>query len=141
MNFRLAIFFAWILSLAGMLGSLYFSDIRMLEPCHLCWYQRITLYPLALWLLMACWRNDGKCLSYVIPFPFLGTLIAIYEVIIQANPAYEVISACGAGASCTEKVDIGLGPITLPMLSLAAQLLTTLLLIYAYIRWKQSQTS
>ena len=138
MNFRFAIFLAWLISLSAMLGSLYFSDIRMLEPCHLCWYQRIVIYPLDLLLGIACWRGQGVIIPYAIPFPMMAFGIALYQVIIQANPSLEVVSACGAGPSCVEKLDIGLGPITIPMLSLASQAMMIILLVYAYVAWKRS---
>ncbi len=34
-------------------GSLYFSEIMKFEPCVLCWYQRIFMYPFVLWLGIA----------------------------------------------------------------------------------------
>ena len=37
--------FISIVSLVATLGSLYFSEIRGFEPCTLCWYQRILMYP------------------------------------------------------------------------------------------------
>ena len=38
--------FIAVVSLIATLGSLYFSDIRGLPPCTLCWVQRIFMYPL-----------------------------------------------------------------------------------------------
>lgn len=133
MSSRLAIYFAWLISLSAMLGSLYFSDILMMEPCHLCWFQRIVIYPLVLLLGIACWRGESSILPYVIAFPVIALGISAYQVTIQAFPQYEVISACGAGPSCVEKINIGLGPITIPMLSLASQIVVFFLLLYAMI--------
>lgn len=39
------------------LGSLYLSEIANFTPCRLCWFQRIGLYPLAVVLLIAAWRQ------------------------------------------------------------------------------------
>ena len=39
------ILFAFLIALVSMLGSLYFSEIARLEPCELCWFQRIFMYP------------------------------------------------------------------------------------------------
>ena len=39
------LFIAWAASVIAMFGSLYFSEIRQYEPCELCWYQRIVMYP------------------------------------------------------------------------------------------------
>src|SRR3954449_3294771 len=38
---------AWAIALTATLGSLYFSEIAHFEPCRLCWFQRICMYPLA----------------------------------------------------------------------------------------------
>jgi disulfide bond formation protein DsbB len=45
---------AWLASLAGTLGSLFFSEVMQLQPCLLCWYQRIAMFPLVLVLASAC---------------------------------------------------------------------------------------
>ena len=37
---------AWLVTATSMFGSLYFSESQHFEPCKLCWYQRIAMYPL-----------------------------------------------------------------------------------------------
>ena len=39
---------AWLTSLASTLGSFLFSEVMQLQPCLLCWYQRIAMFPLVL---------------------------------------------------------------------------------------------
>ncbi|MEG0381222.1 MAG: disulfide bond formation protein B, partial [Kurthia sp.] len=41
-----ALLMIWVVALMATLGSLYFSEIRGYEPCELCWYQRIIMYPI-----------------------------------------------------------------------------------------------
>lgn len=48
-----ALLTAWGASFIATLGSLYFSEIMKFEPCVLCWYQRIFMYPFVLWLGIA----------------------------------------------------------------------------------------
>lgn len=43
-----SLLFIWLVSLVATLGSLYFSEVRGYEPCELCWYQRILMYPILL---------------------------------------------------------------------------------------------
>lgn len=117
MNKFFVFYAAWVLACLGMLGSLYFSEMRHLEPCHLCWYQRICLYPLAIILGIAVYRQCYAVIPYIMPQVALGLLIAVYQVAIQEVPSWQPIELCGAGPSCLDKIDIGLGPITLPMLS------------------------
>lgn len=48
-----SLLFIWLVSLVATLGSLYFSEVRGYEPCELCWYQRILMYPIVLITLVA----------------------------------------------------------------------------------------
>src|SRR4029077_16808571 len=48
-----ALSMAFIVALLAMVGSLYFSEAAHFEPCRLCWYQRIAMYPLAVILAVA----------------------------------------------------------------------------------------
>lgn len=48
-----SLLFLWLVSLVATLGSLYFSEVRGYEPCELCWYQRILMYPIVLITLVA----------------------------------------------------------------------------------------
>lgn len=130
-----ALYIAWLCACLGMFGSLYFSEVRHFEPCHLCWYQRIFLYPLVFILGMALYNGFYAIIPYVMPLGALGLMTAAYQVIIQENPSWQTFELCGAGPSCLNKIDIGLGPITLPMLSAFAFLFIFICLLYA---WRQS---
>jgi disulfide bond formation protein DsbB len=55
---------AFLISLGGTLGSLYFSEILKYPPCVLCWYQRICLYPLVLIFGIALWSEDANYKRY-----------------------------------------------------------------------------
>ena len=43
-----AILYSFLIALTGLLGSLFFSEIAKYDPCNLCWYQRIFMYPLVI---------------------------------------------------------------------------------------------
>ena len=47
---------AFIVALVSMCGSLYYSDVLGYEPCKMCWYQRICMYPEVLLLGLALYR-------------------------------------------------------------------------------------
>ena len=49
---------AWAIALAASLGALFIGEVLGQEPCNLCWYQRIAMFPLALILGLACLYND-----------------------------------------------------------------------------------
>lgn len=116
------------------LGSLYFSEVLRHEPCHMCWYQRIAIFPLVIILGIACWRNFFGIVPYVMPLLGFGLVIALYQVLIQELPGWQPIDMCGSGPSCTEKFDIGLGPITIPMLSVGAFAMMMFLLYTARLK-------
>ncbi len=133
---KYALYLAWLISCLAMLGSLYFSEVRRLEPCHLCWYQRICCYPLVVILGIATYRDFVGIIPYIYPQVILGLIIAFYQVAIQEIPNWQPIELCGAGPSCSDKINIGLGLITIPILSVFAYSLIAGLLGYA---WKNSQ--
>ena len=39
---------AWLVAAVATAGSLYFSEVAHYRPCHLCWAQRVFMYPLVL---------------------------------------------------------------------------------------------
>lgn len=72
---------AWLIALAGVLASFYYSEIVLIEPCRLCWYQRAALMPLAIQLGMAVYRFDVKYNLYAYPLCALGAAAALFQVI------------------------------------------------------------
>jgi disulfide bond formation protein DsbB len=130
---KYGLYFAWLVASLGAMGSLYFSEIKNYEPCHLCWYQRISLFPLFIILGIAAHRGFLGISRYVLPQVIAGFLLALYQVAIQEIPGWNPFEICGAGPSCSDKISIGLGPITLPMLSSLGFLVIMLLLIAVWI--------
>lgn len=111
------LYFSWVIACLATLGSLYFSEFRHLEPCHLCWYQRIAIYPLAVILGIAAWRQFLQIIPFALPLVFFGLGLAVYQVLIQEIPGWHPIDLCGAGPSCSTKQVIAFGFLTIPMLA------------------------
>lgn len=135
---RYSLYFAWVISLLAVLTSLYFSEIKKIEPCHLCWYQRIAFFPLIFILAIATYKDFFRLAIYVLPQVVLGLVFALYQVAIQEIPSFHPIDICGGGPNCAEKFSIGLGPISIPMLASLAFifLISTLLMGYFLNRQK-----
>ncbi len=133
---KYGLYLTWLVACVGTLGSLYYSVLKNLEPCHLCWYQRIFLFPLALLLGIATYEGNKQVVRYCIPLAIFGFLFAGYQIGIQEIPGWSEIDMCGAGPSCSEKVNIGLGAITLPMLSALNFLILICMMFYV---WQQSK--
>ncbi len=122
------LYLAWLVALTATLGSLYFSEVRHFVPCTLCWYQRILMYPLAIVLGIASYRQDGAVRGYVLPLSVLGMGFATYHVLEQNVPGFGAPALCRAGIPCNLHYIHWLGFITIPVLSLTAfTLITTLL--------------
>lgn len=125
---KYGLYAAWVLAITGTLISLYFSEIKHFEPCHLCWYQRIMLFPLVYLLGVGAYKGDVWTANYAFPLVLFGLVFAGYQILIQEIPDWNPIDVCGAGPSCAEKINIGLGFITIPMLAFANFLLIGFLL-------------
>lgn len=117
---------AFVVALLATLGSLYFSEIAHFEPCRLCWYQRIAMYPLAVILVIAAFRRDPNARRYVIPIAAIGAVIATYHYLLEWFPVLDS-GACSAAAPCTLVWFRQLGFISLPYLALSAFLLVIIL--------------
>lgn len=110
-------------------GSLLYSDVIGLEPCMLCWYQRILMYPQVLLLALSKYYKDAKIALYSLPMVLLGAAVATYHYTLQlgVNP-YAPCSAVGYSVSCSDRFVLNYGYITIPMMALTAFLLMALLL-------------
>jgi disulfide bond formation protein DsbB len=121
------LYFAWLVAIAATSGSLYFSEVRAFVPCSLCWYQRIFMYPLVFILGIASFRQDRRIIPYVLPLSIFGGLIAFWHVLEENIPSLS-IPVCNVGVPCTVKYVNYLGFITIPVMSLTAFTLITIIL-------------
>ncbi|TDQ36395.1 disulfide oxidoreductase [Aureibacillus halotolerans] len=112
--------FAWIVAVVAMAGSLVFSEVMKFVPCSLCWYQRIAMYPLVLILGIGVFYEDKRARLYALPLAFIGWLIALYHIIEQNIPAASQFSVCTSGVPCSAKYINWLGFISIPVLSFTA---------------------
>ncbi|EOP67883.1 disulfide oxidoreductase [Bacillus cereus VDM006] len=117
------LFSSWSISFIATLGSLYLSEIMKYEPCTLCWYQRILMYPLVLLLGTAIIRKDYRIGIYSLIFAIIGACIAAYHYSLQKIPFLsENGTSCGR-IPCTGDYLDWFGFITIPFLALIAFLL------------------
>ena len=110
-----------LVALAAVVGSLTYSEIAGFEPCVLCWYQRIFMYPLVILFAVALWKKDEGVTKYVLPLAVIGAAIAAFHYIGQMFlPDLLTCEAVGSSASCAQRFFVGLGHITLPFMSFVA---------------------
>lgn len=102
-----AIWLAWIVALVAMVGSLIYSEVIHFEPCRLCWFQRIAMYPMAIILLVGAIRREFQVKYYALPLALIGLAISIYHYVLQTFPALEGGGGCDPSNPCSAKyVDI-----------------------------------
>lgn len=127
------LFFPWAVAVIAMFGSLYFSEIRQYEPCTLCWYERILMYPLVLLLGIAYVKRDINIAVYSLFFSGIGAIISLYHYAIQKIPFF-ADQAIGCGRiPCTAQYINWFGFISIPFLSLIAFIV---IFICSYILWR-----
>lgn len=125
------IYLAWLVSLVATGGSLYLSEVLLYEPCKLCWFQRIFMYPQVILLGMAAYRNDRSIIRYVLPLSIVGGSISIYHYAEQKIPALANLLPCKVGIPCNFDYINWFGFITIPFMALTAFILITICLLAA----------
>lgn len=125
---------AWITSIIAMVGSLFFSERMGFIPCTLCWYQRILMYPLVVFLGIAFYRNDREIYKYMLPISIIGILMSSYHYALQKIPSMHEFSSCTSGVPCTGQYINWFGFVTIPFLALIAFIFITIMM---FILWKR----
>ena len=125
------LFLGWLLVSVSTTISLFFSTVLEYEPCVLCWYQRMCLFPMILILGAGLFPVfDRSVIKYALPLSIAGGLTAFYHTLLYAGVIPESIQPCSKGVSCTEKYFELFGFVSIPMLSFFAfSALVALLLI------------
>lgn len=109
-----------IVSILAMLGSLYFSEVRIYTPCEMCWYQRVLMYPMVVITIIGTAFKDKLLGYYTIIFSSVGALIALYHYLAQKVNFVGEEMSCSGTVTCTVQYINWLGFITIPLLSFVA---------------------
>ena len=115
-------------------GSLFFSEVLRWQPCVLCWYQRILMYPLAILLAIGIVRRDRGLHVYVLPFSIAGIGVSLYHYLLIKTD-WLPPPACTVGVPCTVDYLNWFGFINIPFLALTAFLIITcMMLTFAWLQ-------
>ncbi|WP_050614113.1 disulfide oxidoreductase [Bacillus testis] len=128
------LFLAWAASVIATLGSLYLSEVLHWEPCKLCWFQRIAMYPMTVILGIAYVKKHFEISFYTAVLSCIGGLISLYHYSIQMVPVLKEASQSCGRVSCTEDYFSLFGFITIPFLALAAFII---IFVCSLIVWKK----
>lgn len=111
-----AIWLAWVVALVATVGSLIYSEVIHFEPCRLCWYQRIAMYPMAVILLVGAIRRDAMVKFYALPLSLIGLGISVYHYLLQRFPRLEG-GSCDPDNPCSNIFVEIFGFITIPFMA------------------------
>ena len=127
---KYAIYLAFLQVWTAVLGSLYFSEIKGLTPCFLCWVQRIFMYPLIFIFTVAILRRDKNVAYYVLPLSISGALVGLYQYLLQMTPLSRVeLTTCSVTAPCSAIDIMFFGFVTIPFLSMTSFIVITALML------------
>lgn len=124
-----SLYLAWVVSIVATCASLYLSEVLLFEPCRLCWFQRIFMYPQVILLGIASYKDDRKIISYVLPMSIIGGSISILHYLEQMVPSFAKVAPCSVGISCSSDPLNWFGFITVPLLALIAFVMIICILI------------
>lgn len=110
-----AIWLAWIVALACTVGSLIYSEIIHYDPCRMCWFQRIAMYPMVVVLLVGAIRREFQVKYYALPLALTGLVVSVYHYLMQVFPSLEG-GSCGA-VSCSARLVEIFGFISIPFMA------------------------
>ncbi len=106
---------AFVLSLVTAALTLYYSDVLGFEPCPLCWWQRVFLYPQVIIFALALWKGISFRLLSIV-FSVLGLGVALYHHALQMLPAGS-LPCPASGPSCSQITLLEFGYITYPLMA------------------------
>lgn len=122
---------AWLVSLTATLGALFIGEVMGQTPCLLCWYQRAFMFPLSVILAIACFNADRNVRLYALPLSLIGLALSGYHMLLYVGIIPEALQPCGKGPSCTSADMTVFGLLPIPLLSFAAFLAVSILLVLA----------
>ena len=98
------------------IGSLIFSEVIGYEPCELCWYQRIAMYPMVVVFGVDLFGGGSRARRYALPLAVVGFCISVYHYLVQVFPAAEG-GVCGTGVSCAARYVEEFGFVSIPFMA------------------------
>lgn len=133
----------FLISLTGFFTSIVYSNIIGFDPCELCWWQRVFLYPQVIIFGVALYNEkvrkveDEMVFLYSLVLSLCGAFTALFQYYGQMFDP-EILSSCASqGASCAKVFFVSFGYITIPMMSLTAYII--LILFYFFRRHSRNR--
>ena len=123
---RHAVPLALLVSLVAVSGSLFYSEIVGFEPCVLCWWQRVFIYPQVIIFATALWKRNSHAFLYSVPLVSLSLILSMYHEYVYMG-GQSILPCTALGGACSKIYVMAFGYITIPMMSLTVSLFILLL--------------
>lgn len=108
-------------SLMAIVGSLIYSEIFKFEPCVLCWWQRIFIYPVFIISLVSILKKDKNPFQYINPLMWLALVTSLYHnyLITVAGKTNAFLCDPGTAGACSDRYVEVLSVIDIPFMALS----------------------
>lgn len=123
-----AVSLGFLLALGAVIGSLFYSEIIGFEPCVLCWWQRVAIYPLLALFTVAVYKKDRGVFSYVVPLSLIATVISLYHSYVYWG-GKSILPCTALGGACSKIYVYAFGYVTIPAMVLS---IAVLMLLFAW---------
>jgi len=112
---------SFLVAFGSVLGSLVYSEIIQFEPCLLCWWERIFIYPQLVILAIGLYVKEKSVFLYSLVFALLTILVSGYHTYLQLAGSSSAFCAT-AVVSCSKVYFLTYGYITIPTMALSVGL-------------------
>jgi disulfide bond formation protein DsbB len=105
----------------AIVGSLIYSDILKFEPCLLCWWQRIFIYPVFIIALVSIIKKDKNPFQYINPLMWLALVTSLYHnyLIVVAGKTDSFFCDPATAGACSDRYVEVLSVIDIPFMALS----------------------
>ena len=124
------------------LGAVTYQYVYGLPVCHLCWWQRIFMFPLEIIILITLWTKTRTNHLIISLMAAIGLPIALYhyyghyQKYVAGNPFLLPCSANPLEPSCSNSPIVTFGFITIPFM---AFVVFSAILWLSYLAYRKSQ--
>lgn len=122
----------FFITLGGVLLTLYYQYGIGYEPCDLCWYQRVFLYPQMFLFGYAWYKRDRAVLPYVLILSVVGFCVALYHHMLQIG--FDLMKPCSSApfaVDCAKPSFIEYGFVSFPFMAVVLFLFLGTLVVTA----------
>ncbi len=125
------LWFGLLITSAGVIGSLIYSNVIGYPPCMFCWYARIFLYPQMFMFAYALYKKDRGVLPYAMILTIIGIIVSTYHYFFIDIARLDLIPCGTQAVSCSIRYVYEFGFVTIPFMGFASFVLLGSLLAIA----------